>query len=317
MRLVEPASHNPQYQHSNVPVMGVATALARGRIEAMPIRLIALDIDGTLLNSRGKVSDENARAIAEAQARGIEIALATGRRFDFARPIADMVPCDLHFIVNNGALIKSKEGVTDLRHLLPADTARKVLDATEEYRSGAAVVFDRPCAMQVMMERVEWDHPIRGGYLRRNREYIGEISPLTDCLNGTDPIQVGYADSCKRLREVQRILETLPIADDYTIALTEYEDRDLSILDVLKRGVSKGVALAEWARRRGVAREEVMAIGDNWNDCEMLEFAGLPIVMGNSVAELKTRGWAVTLTNDEHGVAEAIRTYALSASTPA
>ena len=222
-----------------------------------------------------------------------------------------MVPCDLHFIVNNGALIKSKDGVTDVRHLLPAETARQVLEATKEYRSGAAVVFDLPRAMQVMMERADWEHPIRGGYLRRNREYIGEISPLTDCLNGTDPIQVGYADSCKRLRDALKLLENLPIAHEYTLALTEYEERDLSILDVLKRGVSKGVALAEWARRRGVAREEVMAIGDNWNDCEMLEFAGLPIVMGNAVAELKTRGWTVTLTNDEHGVAEAIRTYAL------
>jgi Cof subfamily protein (haloacid dehalogenase superfamily) len=277
----------------------------------MPIRMIALDIDGTLLDSSGHVSSENARAIAEAEARGVEIVLVTGRRFDFARPIADALPCDLHFIVNNGALIKSKAGVTDLRHLLPAQTARRVLDATKEFRSGASVLFDRPREMQVMMERADWDHPIRGKYLRRNREYIGEISPLTACFNGDDPIQVGYADTCKRLRNAMKVLDNLPIANQYTLALTEYLDRDLSILDVLKRGVSKGVALKEWARRKGITRDEVMAIGDNWNDREMLEFAGLPIVMGNSVAELKTRGWAVTLTNDENGVAEAIRMYVL------
>ncbi len=275
--------------------------------------MIAMDIDGTLLDSRAQVSPENASAIADAQSRGIEIALVTGRRYDFARPIADAIPCDLHFIVNNGAVIKSKGGVTDLRHLLPSETARKVLDATEEFRNGAAVVFDRPREMQVMMERADWDHPIRGKYLRRNREYIGEISPLTACLNGTDPIQVGFADSCNRLRDAMKVLENLPIAEEYTVALTEYLDRDLSILDVLKRGVSKGTALAEWASRKGIAREEVMAIGDNWNDFEMLEYAGLPIVMGNAVPELKMRGWTVTLTNDDHGVAEAIRTYALGA----
>jgi Cof subfamily protein (haloacid dehalogenase superfamily) len=277
----------------------------------MPIRMIAMDIDGTLLNSQAQVSDENARAIAEAQSRGIEIVLVTGRRYDFARPIADALPCDLHFITNNGAIIKSKDGVTDLRHLLPSDTARQVLDSTEEFRSGAAVIFDRPRQNQVMMERVDWDHPIRGRYLRRNRDFIGLISPLTACLNGDDPIQVGYADNCKNARAAMKLLENLPIAEEYTLALTEYEERDLSILDVLKRGVSKGVALEEWARRKGVAREEVMAMGDNWNDFEMLEFAGLPIVMGNSVPELKTRGWTVTLTNDQNGVAEAIRTYAL------
>jgi hypothetical protein len=273
--------------------------------------MIAMDLDGTLLDSNAKVSEENARAIAEAQSRGIEIVLVTGRRFDFARPIADSLPCDLHFIVNNGAMIKSQSGVTDLRHLLPGATARRVLEATEEFRSGAAVVFDRPRENQVMMERPDWDHPVRGRYLRRNREYIGLISPLTDCLNGTDPIQVGYADNCKNLRAAMKLLQELPIANEYTLALTEYESRDLSILDVLKRGVSKGSALAEWTKRRGIAREELMAVGDNWNDREMLEFAGLPIVMGNAVPELKTRGWAVTLTNDENGVAEAIRKHAL------
>ncbi len=75
--------------------------------------------------------------------------------------------------------------------------------------------------------------------------------------------------------------------------------------------MTKGVALKEWARRRGIAREEVMAIGDNWNDREMLEFAGLPVVMANCVDELKSLGWAMTLSNDENGLAEAINTYAL------
>lgn len=281
----------------------------------MPIRMIALDIDGTLLDSTGHVSQQNARTIAEAQARGIEIVLVTGRRYDFARPIADSLPCDLHFITNNGAVIKSKDGVTDSRHLLPKETARKVLDATTEFRSGAAVIFDRPRENQVMMEHADWNDPVRGGYLRRNREYIGVISPLTACLDGTDPIQIGYADNCRNLRMAMKLLEELPIANEYTLALTEYESRDLSILDVLKRGVSKGAALEEWTQRLGIHRDDVMAIGDNWNDREMLEFAGLPVVMGNSVPELKTRGWAVTLTNDEDGVAEAIRTHALGAGS--
>src|ERR1700726_4529739 len=112
----------------------------------MPIRMIAMDIDGTLLDSNAKVSAENARTIAEAQSRGIEVVLVTGRRFDFARPIADQLPCELFLIVNNGAVIKAKDGATHLRHLLPRAIAREVLDATTEFRGGAAVVFDRPRA---------------------------------------------------------------------------------------------------------------------------------------------------------------------------
>jgi Cof subfamily protein (haloacid dehalogenase superfamily) len=277
----------------------------------VPIQLIALDIDGTLLDSKSQVSVDNVQAVAEAQAQGIEIVLVTGRRFDFARPIAEKLACDLHMIVNNGALIKSKDGRTDWRHLLPAETARRLLEATPNFRSGVAVVFDRPLARQVIMERIDWDDPLRGGYFRRNREYLAEVAPLTDCLDDEDPIQVMFTGGCRTMREAKEALEDLPFADDFTLAFTEYEQRDFSLLDVLRRGVSKGVALAEWARRRGIQREQVMAIGDNWNDREMLEFAGLPVVMGNAVSELKSLGWAVTLTNDEHGVAKAIRAYAL------
>ena len=82
-------------------------------------------------------------------------------------------------------------------------------------------------------------------------------------------------------------------------------------MDVLNSVCSKGHALAEWARVRGIAREEVMAIGDNHNDREMLEFAGVPIVMGNSVPSLLQNGWHVTLSNDAGGVAAAIEQFAL------
>jgi 5-amino-6-(5-phospho-D-ribitylamino)uracil phosphatase len=275
------------------------------------IKLIAMDVDGTLLDTNARVPGENARAIAEATARGIEVVLVTGRRFDFVRHIADQLPCEVQLIVCNGALIKSKKGETHQRHLLARETARRVLEATPVFRPGAAVVFDRPRERQVVMEMIDWDDAVRGAYFRRNQEYLAEVAPLTECLDDEDPIQVMYVGGCEPVRAVKRILEHVPFAAEYTVALTEYKQRNLSILDVLQRGVTKGAALAEWARRLGIARENVMAIGDNWNDREMLEFAGLPIVMGNSVAELKSLGWHVTLSNDENGVAEAIRAHAL------
>jgi Cof subfamily protein (haloacid dehalogenase superfamily) len=279
---------------------------------SMPIKLIAMDLDGTLLDSRAQISHENARTIAEAQSRGIEIVIATGRRFDFARPITEALPCEFNLIVSNGAIIKSKSGVTHLRQLLPVATARRVLEITAHFRSCAAVIFDRQATRQVIMERVAWDDPIRGRYYAKIREHLAEVVPLTDCLDGEDPIQIMYAGPCADMQAAKQMLEKNPAAQEYSAALTEYPERNFSILDVLRRGVSKGVALAEWARRRGIARQEMMAIGDNWNDREMLELAGLPVVMGNGVPELKSLGWAVTLSNDQNGVAEAIRTYALS-----
>jgi Cof subfamily protein (haloacid dehalogenase superfamily) len=278
----------------------------------VPIKLIAMDIDGTLLDSSTRLPAENIAAITEAVERGIEILLVTGRRFDFARSVSDLLPCDLHLIVSNGALIKSKAGETHQRRLLPGSVARRIVEVLPQYRAEAAVVFDRPGQKQVFLERIDYDDPYRGRYFRRNSHHIGQIVPLTDCFNGEDPIQVGFVGRVESIRAVKRALGDLPFSGEFTLALTEYLARDLSILDVMRRGVTKGFALAEWAQRRGIARGEIMAIGDNWNDREMLEFAGLPVVMGNAVPELKSLGWMVTLSNDENGVAEAIRTYALN-----
>src|ERR1700738_4874109 len=97
----------------------------------MPVRLIALDIDGTLLDSRWQISEANRAAIAEATRRGIEVALVTGRRYDFALPVAQQIDSPLTMIVNNGALVRTKDGKTLVRHLLPRNTALRVLEATQ------------------------------------------------------------------------------------------------------------------------------------------------------------------------------------------
>jgi Cof subfamily protein (haloacid dehalogenase superfamily) len=270
-----------------------------------------MDLDGTLLDGQGKLPPANAQAIEEAAARGVEIVIVTGRRFNSARLIAGELACDVHLICSNGALIKSSDGETRFRQLLPAETARAVLESTAEFRSCAGVIFDRPRERQIIFERVDWDGPFVGPYLRRHRDQMAEVDPLTDCLDGEDPVEVLYLDDCARITRAVKLLEALSAQHKFTLALTEYPHRNLSMVDVLGHGVNKGVALAEWARQRGVPRENVMAIGDNWNDREMLEYAGLPIVMGNSVPELKTLGWSVTRSNDECGLAEAIRTHVL------
>ena len=104
----------------------------------------------------------------------------------------------------------------------------------------------------------------------------------------------------------EHLLST-PFAELIEMHRTEYADRDLSILDILPRGCSKGVALCRLAERRGVTQAEVMAIGDNWNDLEMLRWAGQPVLMGNASRELRAigaaEGWELALTNDEDGVA--------------
>jgi Cof subfamily protein (haloacid dehalogenase superfamily) len=289
------------------------------------IRLLALDIDGTLLASNGQLPDANREAIARAVDSGVEVALATGRRYDYARPIFDQLPVPLTLILSNGALVKTRSGETKMRRLLPRDVARDVLAFAPHHRGSAAVTFDRPREGQIVYEAIDWDHPVHGRFFHVNRPFLAEVAPLESCLV-EDPVQVMFTGGCGEMRRLFNDLraasaETLPdetmavVAEEpghrYSVALTEYEFRDFSLVDVLCAGCSKGSALRDWAAQRGFARDEVMAVGDNLNDIEMLEFAGRPVIMGNAIPDLQARGWTATDTNDNAGVALAIETFIL------
>lgn len=277
----------------------------------MAIRLIAIDIDGTLLDSQSRLPAANIDALTEAVARGIEIVLVTGRTFHFARPLSEVLPPSVVFIVSNGALVKTSRGETVYARLLPRSAARDVLAATRAYRDAAALVFDRDGRRPTVFERIDWEDPRRRRYYERNRAFLAEQAPLEAALT-EDPVQIMFNGPIAAMRTLAATLAALPrAADRFSLARTEYEGRDFCLLDVLAPGCSKGSTLAHWIGARGLGRDEVMAVGDNHNDREMLAFAGVPVVMGNAVPSLKAMGWPITGTNDEAGLATAIRRYAL------
>jgi len=274
------------------------------------IRVIAVDIDGTLLDGRGRLPAEHKAALVDAQAHGIAIALVTGRSFHFARPVAELLPIPLTLIVNNGAVVKDKSGTTEMRQVLSREAARRVLQETRDYEDSVAIVFDRPTvddARQIVFARMDWSHPNRRGYFEKNRSFIAPAEGLLDDELSDDPIQVMFNGSVAPMRALVGALRALPIADQFTVALTEYEPRDFSLVDVNGAGCSKGTTLARWVAARGWSRDVVMAVGDNFNDVEMLDFAGAPYVMGNATQALKARGYRITGSNDEGGLAQAIR----------
>jgi Cof subfamily protein (haloacid dehalogenase superfamily) len=296
-----------------VTIQGERLRKGEAALVRVPIRLIAIDLDGTLLDSHWQVPEANRRAIERAIERRIHIVLVTGRRFSFTRAITEQLHDNIALIVNNGALIKSPEGATLLRRLLPRDVARAVIAATPEYRPSTALVFDRPEDSQIVFEHIDWDDPGRRGYFERNRPYLKEICPLEDSLT-EDPIQVMYTGPVGEMRRLVATLRALPFSREFSIAVAEYEARDFTIVDVIEHSCSKGSALSRWAEHLGIRREEILAIGDNLNDREMLDFAGQPVVMGNASEELKSLGWPVTLSNDDGGVAAAIEQYVLADS---
>jgi Cof subfamily protein (haloacid dehalogenase superfamily) len=272
------------------------------------IRLIGIDIDGTLLDTNGHMPDANCTAIHEAVDAGVHVALVTGRSYPFARPVAQRLPQSITLIVSNGAVERAMDGATFVRRLLDRGMARQVLDTTRRHRHATALVFDRDFDRQVVYETMDWEHPGRQRYWSRNHSHIAQSIPLEDALI-EDPIQVMYNGGVEEMRALFDGLRA--DVSGCSIQLTEYVHRDFSLVDVTSVDATKGRALAWRAEQLGVARDEVMAIGDNFNDVEMLEFAGHPVLMANAVDGLRSRGWHVTGHQDEAGVAQAIERFVL------
>ncbi len=270
------------------------------------IRLIAIDIDGTLLDSRGRIPDANLAAVEDAVAAGIHVALVTGRSFPFAKAVASALPDAVTLIVSNGAIERTMAGATVARRLLPREAAARVLDQTRAYRHHSAVLFDREAEGHVVAESMDWDHPRRRGYWARHRHFIGHAAPLEASLV-EEPIQVMFNGDVATMREIFAVVDGLP---GIAVCRTEYERYDFSLVDVTAASATKGHALAWRADQLDLQPAEVMAIGDNLNDLEMLAFAGVPVVMGNAVEGLRGRGWFDTGSHDEAGVAQAIRRHA-------
>jgi hypothetical protein len=174
-----------------------------------------------------------------------------------------------------------------------------------EFRGNTVLTFDKPGKGSIVLENMnELENSIRR-WLEKNLQYIDFVVPVEGALV-TDPVQAMFCGPIPRMHEALAALENCHLAEEITVLRTEYPLRDLSIVDVLNKGCSKGQALERWAAFRGVPREQVMAIGDNYNDIEMLAFAGYPVIMGNASEELRGRGWTVTRSNDQNGVAAAL-----------
>jgi hypothetical protein len=270
-----------------------------------PIRLIAVDIDGTLLNSKFRISEKDLQALRRAKQAGVEVILVTGRRHAFALPIAEQLGFDLWIISSNGAVTRSLQGEAFHRDLLPAATCRELCDLMQEFRGNMVVTFDKESKGALVLERMDELNGSIRRWLESNMHYIEFVVPIEKALIA-DPVQAMFCGNISRMHAALSTLESSHTMDKITVVRTEYPARDLTIVDVLNRDCSKGHALERWANYRGIPREQVMAIGDNFNDLEMLAFAGVPFIMGNACEELKARGWPVTLGNDENGVAAAI-----------
>jgi len=275
-----------------------------------PPRLIAIDVDGTLLPTNSQIiSERNAQTLRAAQAAGITVVIATGRRPAYTVPLlANLgLRADTPLIASNGAVLSTLGGGVIDRCHMPARVARGLCGVLRPFGS-VVFTFDRPGRGELILEDLEAAHGRIAMWVETNRNAIEVVKPLelalVDC---DDPVQGMAAGTISEMREAEKALKASEWSAECESVRTEYPARDISILDLLPPGVSKGWALERLATRLGIDRKETMAIGDNWNDLSMLEWAGQRIVMANAAEELrtlaKTRGWKLAPSNDEDGVA--------------
>ena len=272
---------------------------AKMRRVALPIRLIAVDIDGTLIDSTLDIPAANLRALRRAHEAGVHIVLVTGRRHRFAMPVAQQLGFAFCLISSNGAITRSTTGELHYADMLPRDTAHRLC----EYMADFSV--DRLQQVAINTERTDELGTNSQRWIDKNRMYIEEVAPIATALV-CDPVQAMFCGTIERMAPAEARLNDGTFACEISVLKTQYDHRDLCILDVLKYQCSKGSALARWAAHLDVPASEVMAIGDNYNDVEMLQFAGFPFVMGNASEDLRRSGWPVTLDNEACGVAAAV-----------
>jgi len=296
----------------------------------MPPRLIAIDLDGTLLNSSGQVSPRNLATLHLAESSGIEIVISTGRRHSFAMHV--LRDLNLHHasavVSSNGTVIRTIG--SELIHCthLPLSTARWLCSHLDDYRNTLVLTFDltgpdgEDSRGALIVQHLDDLHTSIGRWMRANERYIAQVSPIEEALQpgATPPIQMMLCGPIDRMREAEDLLNQHPLvtpvgapdSPNAEVALhrTTYPETDLTLLDILPSGCSKASALKHLTHLRGFTSADILAIGDNWNDVAMLRLAGHAALMSNAPDDLKVlasaSGWTVVPSNDEDGVAVAI-----------
>ncbi len=272
-----------------------------------PIELIAIDLDGTLLNSQHQLSDRNAEAVRKAIARGVKVVLITGKTHHSAKSLIEKLGITTPGIYNQGLITAKPDGTVTHQAILDPDVARYIITYAEDRGFNIAVYSGN----KILVKRLTpWFEDLCKKYHEPMPEGIGPLQNiLSDIpINKVMAVKEGDPQKTKALRwqlEIQlaqtaRILQ--PIFGD--------------MLEVLPPNTGKGTALKQLLKDLGIKPEKAMAIGDGENDIEMLQLAGLGVAMGNAWDIVKAAANTIVGTNDEDGVAQAIEKFVLNETLP-
>lgn len=277
----------------------------------MTIRLLAIDLDGTLLDSSWNLSETNHHALTAARARGVDVAFVTGRRYSSARTITKPVGFPHFLITNAGALVRSSTGERLFANFIDRALLREFVAHMRQFRSFMFLICDTDGPGEILCQDPLETNVHIARYLGLNHAFLLRTSSLEEAIP-PNVLQVAFMGTLSEMMAVEQAVDSFSKRHAMNLLRTEYTARDFCLLDVVDGESNKGRALRKLAALRKIPREEIMAIGDNHSDADMLGYAGFPVVMENAPDELKARGWPITASNDRDGVAKAIERYILS-----
>lgn len=270
------------------------------------IKLVALDLDGTILDSRGKIAAGVKESIGAARQQGVVVTIATGRRLLSTQPFAEDLGIYLPLVVHNGAVVLDPWDGALLEHL-PLKTAQAELavELGREYGL-SAVVADNFLESEYFFYDDESKDTEMSAFASKA---IGRVESLLP-LKIREPLKVMFVDSREKIRRMLEPLQKALAAETKIIVYGE-ETTPRWGIEVFHQDSSKAHGVEIVARRYGFRQEEILAMGDDFNDLEMVEYAGIGVAMGNGVAAVRAAADFVSGTNDEGGVASAIEKYVL------
>jgi hypothetical protein len=266
----------------------------------MPYRLLVSDIDGTLVNGERDILPRVRGSVAAAQEKGVRVCLATGRIWPSARQFVEGLGADSPVILYNGGMVYDFAGdAVWMRVPLPRRHALDTLRILRRHPDVQPHLY--------VDDRVYVPRPAEVTRIYQRKDNLPvEVAPdLEALLTPRDPMKILMIGERPALDAVAAELEALPYAINHVFSESIY-------LEVLPPDVNKGVALQTAAARLGVAREDIIAVGDNLNDLAMIEYAGLGVAMANAPAALRARADVVAPSNEEGGLSDVIERFILS-----
>ncbi len=278
-------------------------------------KLIALDVDGTLINDDHIVTPRTLKAIEKAKELGIKVTIATGRHYPSVIRLARKIQINAPLICCDGAVISDIYTNDSIYHLLPQDIAVDVMRMTQSYENFAVQVF-------IKNGKIYTGHSYRGDFIKKflrapvKRSLKGYVNLLRDfvlipvqntgntkgaiaALSESPAKLVVYGN--ERLEDLEEFKEKILARYGDKISITSSIK---NTIDILKGGISKAAGLNILAEKLGIKRDEIITVGDNYNDLEMIKYAGLGVAMGNAPEQVKNKADYVTDTNNQEGLAK-------------